>query len=229
MWQAIIYHSSSFLTVISIIIWYWHSYGLKPKKILNIIFYPFFHFRDALFLYSRADAFVLMFSYLMLLTSIERFVFPNNPAMYLISWSLPLLFGFYGVTVYTFRVKRWKYAIIILIVIAIFYSIGIYLSIEKESYNPMIVFDFIGQILQFLGTVYIIGRLILNYRFFEEMEAFFIFFPFCIYSVLQVISTIVVYLNIFQFFDYSANALRFLFLFWIVSIPCLRRLKSKYS
>lgn len=96
-----------------------------------------------------------------------------------------------------------------------------------KDFQPMNNIDFIEAIYLFIGSVFIMSRIINKDRFVENLEAFFVFFGLILYSFLQILSTIMLSFDFFRNFNFALFATLITMLFWLVSVPWIRRLKSR--
>ena len=168
-------------------------------------------------------------SVLLIITGILIFINGANPLNYLVNWGVVLFYETYAIIGYSFRILNKIVLIFLAILSAATISSTIWKCNSTYSYNPMITLDFfIMVLLTFVSLVPVI-RICLADRLLEEAEGFFIMTGFSLYCALQVLSGIVVYLDIFENFAYASTSIKVLMIYWIISVPWIHYLKSNYS
>lgn len=217
------------LTGFTIALWYYLKLEGVPRSIIKLIFFPIAHFNQIKKLYNCPSAIVILISYTIILCEIMRTFFSSSPYLYLMSWGMVLIVESYCVSAYAFKLKKGKFFTFCLGLILLLTCIGIYSSISNRSYKPMIVFDFAEDIYLFVGSAFILTRIAKYGRFHEELDAFFIFFGMLIYAFLHSLSSSILSLDPFEYFDFAYLSTMITMLYWSVTIPWIRRVKSKLS
>ncbi len=192
-----------------------------------MIFFPVFHFRGMIHPYENPSLFVNGFCYLFIINTIVGMI-SYQPLLYMICWGIILFYEIFILVSYTFKLRSPVLLILLALFVAAIIAVGIHRSFSVHNYNPLIKLDLYGLILAGGLSTYIAIRVVIKNLLIEAMEELFIFFGFSLYCILQVLTSIVIMLDIFEHFDYSIYSIYLLILFWMISLICIHFLKSKY-
>ncbi len=226
-----IYKSATGFTVIGLtaVLWYFLKFEGVPRSFIKLIFFPFAHFIQIKNIYYHPSAIVILLAYTIVLCEIIRLLFSSSPYLYLASWGMVIVVEIFCVSAYAFKLRKGKSFTFCLVFILLFVCFGVYLSIISKSYNPMNFLDFTENIYLFIGSAFILVRIAKYGRFYEELDAFFIFFGMLIYAFLHALSSSILSLNPFKYFDFAYLSTLITMLYWSAVIPWTRRVKSKLS
>lgn len=89
--------------------------------------------------------------------------------------------------------------------------------------------DFVEVFVLFVGSVYILAKIVIRDQFESDFPAFFLFFGLALYSFLQCLSTILIALDFHGNFEFGVYSGIITNLFWLVCIPWLKHLKSRLT
>ncbi len=220
-------HHLLLMSIITLLLWYFKLFENNRRSYIGLLLLPIIHRKSIAYLSYYSSMYPCLISYIFIWACVSIIIFPTSPTVYLIQAGCIICVEFYITIAYGLRLKNRLLSLIIFLAISCFLCVGIVKSIIALSYQPLVEYDFYLQILTVVFCIYILGSIIILNRFFEEIIAFFVFFGILIYSVLQVLATIVISIDIFKHFNFAAYATLFLFIFWIISVPWIRYLKSK--
>jgi hypothetical protein len=210
-------------------LWYFLKCDCMSRSLLKLVSFRISHFNQVRNLYSNPAVVVILITWAIGITGVIRFFSVDDPYLYLCTWGIMILVESYCLTAYVFKLGKTTSSIFCFLLILLFSGIGIVLSIKNRSYEPMNLIDFIENIYLFIGSAFILFRIAKFGRFYEELDAFFIFFGILVYAFLHALSSSILSLNPFAYFDFAYLSTLITMLYWSAVIPWTRRVKSKLS
>jgi hypothetical protein len=207
------------------ILWYYFIYQDDKRTIWRLVVFPVSSFRKLLFSSANPEIIPIAFGYLLFITSALYDLVWKNHIVYLLNWTLVLLFECHIVSQSLFRIDRFYKTIGYLLIFIVLAGFSIYKAISLNNYQPMNQFDFVVLVYMFLGSIICLVRLVRRNRFEEDLTAFFVFYGLSAYAFLLILATIAQALDIIGNFYFTSIISRLTLTFWILNILWIRRLK----
>ena len=214
--------------LINSVLWYIYVFPVKKRTALNYSLFPVFNFGRIINISDNAPTFPITYSYLLVLYGIIYQLFANR-YVYSIGFGLLLIYESYVVIAYVFQARRGIARYSLLTLIGTLVAFAIVLTLRTNDFQILNRFDFCENLIIFSGSSYIVFKIIIKDRFAEEIEAFFIYFGIIIYSFLHILATILLIFNIADNFIYASNATLLTFIYWMIIIPWIHRLRSEIT
>ena len=220
-------HGIFVLAVLTASLWYFFLFNNKMWRVLKLIYFPVSHISSIANIYKNPSAFPITICYVISITGVFQAIFSTSPYVYLFSWGLILAVELYGVIAYLFRINKMRSYVASIVPVLIIISYGMVRTIQARDYQFMNNIDFVVSLLIFIGSVNVIGQIILKDRFVEELIPFFIFFGLIIYSFLHGLSSVAISIDILANLDFAYYSTITTLLFWTGSVPWIRYLKYR--
>jgi len=214
--------------LINAVLWYIYIFPLKKRSVLNFALFPFFNAGRIINVRDNISTFPITYSYILIIYGIVFQLFTND-YVYCIGFGLLLIIESYVVISYVFQARKKGVNLSFLSFITVLVGLAIAVTLKTGDYQILNRFDFCENLIIFSGSSYIVFKIIIKDKFTEEMEAFFIFFGIIIYSFLHILATILLIFNIAEFFIYASNATLLTFIYWMIIIPWIHRLRSEIT
>jgi len=211
------------------ILWYLFLLESKSRSPLRLVVFPVGHLREMLDPRGYPTAIPITLSYLIFVGGIASLISGQDARVCLAGWCLLLLYELGAIAAYFLRPMNRKILLLLSVLILLAVSYGAFKTVQLKNFQIMNAIDFAAQTILFLGSVAALSIIIIKDRFVHEISSFFVFFGLIIYSFLQSLSTIMLTFDFFQNFDFAYSATLITLLFWLVSIPWIKRLKSRLT
>jgi len=222
-------HGVLLLSGLIALLWYLFLFRYRPRSFIRFAAFPISHFRLVLDVRENPYTIPITLCYLIFAGGIASIVSSSDPHAFLIGWCLALLYELSALTAYFLIPKSKRILLVCSVIILLFVGYGAIKTIQAKDFQIMNNFDFAAQVYIFIGSILAVAGIIIKDRFAKEVDAFFVFFGLIIYSFLQSLSTIMLAFDFVQNFDFAYYATLITLLFWLVSIPWVKRLKSRLT
>ena len=222
-------HAALGLSALVVLMWYLHLFTSRPRSPLRLLVFPLAHWRAVADVRENVATMPIMLAYLLFMGGVASLIH-DSLLTSLIVWCLLLLYELFAITAYFLKSRNQRALVICSLLILLVIGYGAYRTILAEwDFQIMNNYDFAGQIVLFLGSVLAIAIIIVKDRFAQEVDAFFVFFGLTIYSFLQSLSTIMLAFNFFANANFPYYTTLITLVFWLMSVPWIRRLKSRLT
>ncbi len=222
-------HGVFIFSGLTAVLWYLFLFKSQPRSLVGIVFFPLAHHKSLLKVRENTDTIPIVLCYLMFVSGIGSLVSSSDPIVFLLGWCLLLLFELNVIAAYYLEPVNKRVLAIISVLILLIVIYGAVKTVQAKDFQVMNNLDFAAQIVLFIGSVIAVTRIIMRDRFAAEMDAFFVLFGLIIYSFLHSLSTIMLAFDAIQNFDFAYYTTLITLLFWLVSIPWIKRLKSRLT
>jgi len=217
------------LSGITAMLWYLVLFRSMHRSAAGIIFFPIAHSGSVVNVRDNTETIPIVLCYLMFIIGLGSLLSSADPNVYISGWGLLLLYQLIAISAYFLNPRH---RVILSIISLIFLLLVIYFAVKTvrtEVFQIMNNLDFVTQVYVIIGSIIAIVSIIRNDRFAKEPETLFVFFGLIIYSFLQCLSTIMLAFDFIQNFDFAYYATLITLLFWLASIPWIKRLKSRLT
>jgi hypothetical protein len=216
-------------SLLVVIYWYKQQFPAQPRSFLRIMAFPFYHFREVLNLPNFPSVFPIFFCYLYFADTLLSLLNISSVSILVLEWSLFVAFETFLISIYWLGLKKSKSLTICFLMIVMYVLLGDYLTIHLKTWQVQNAFDFGECFYLLLASTWIVFRIIHEEGFERDLVAFFVFFGVILYSSLQIISTIIMAFDFSQNEDFSFIAVIITFLFWLLAVPWIHRLRYKLT
>ncbi len=217
------------LNVLFILIWYVFALENERKTPFRLILLPAFYRSRILDIQANPLLFPLLFNYFLFWGGMAMLLTQNNAHTYFIYWIVLFLYEINAPLQYLFAGRNRRLYYLLITVFFLFAALSIFRAKLIKDFEPINQADFIEVFSLFAGSVYILASIVIRDQFELDFRAFFVFFGLALYSFLQCLSTILIALNFHSNFEFGAYSAIITDLFWLVSIPWLKHLKSRLT
>lgn len=205
-----------------------HQLGIL--RVLNLAFWFYLYKKSNLTGINR-DAVKYFVSYLALFTvwNILMILSENSGRVYLFFWAITTLYQLYFILTILFKLAGWNYVWIEIIIPALPTTLAAILSFKYSNYQPVNIVDFFNLLILLTGSILILRYILLKKSFVENIEAIFIFSGFILYFILHILASNILTFDFLKYWSFGKNATLIGFIYWIGSIVCIRKIRSRYS
>ena len=222
-------HGVFALSGVVTVLWYLSLLKTKPRTFIRLVVFPVGHLREMLDPRGHPTTIPIAFCYIIFIGGVASLISAQDARVYLAGWCLLVLYELNFMAAYFLRPRNKK--LLSLLSALILLTVG-YIAmkvVQQKGFQLINAFDFGVQIYLFVGSVAAFVGTITKDRFAKEPETLFVFFGLIIYSFLQSLSTIMLAFDFIQNFDFAYYATLITLLFWLASIPWIKRLKSRLT
>jgi len=205
-----------------------HKLGIL--RVLNLAFWFYLYKKNNITGLNK-DAVKYFVSYLALFTfwNVLMIVSNNSGRVYLFFWAITTLYQFYFILTILFKLAGWNYVWIEIIIPALPTTLAAILSFKYANYQPVNIVDFFNLIILLTSSVLIIRYILLKKSFIEYIESIFIFSGFVLYFCLHILASNILTFDFLKYWSFGKNATLIGFIYWIGSIVCIQKIRSRYS
>lgn len=223
-------YGGAFLNLVCLGLWYAFVFKEKPRSFIRALLFPFYHARNIIGFQDDFTAYFIFYCYVRALDSILAvLIYQVPPYILLTEWSLFIILDTFFAVVYFLKLKSIRFILICFLLNLAYVMLASRMSARAQSLQVFNAFAFALGIVVFFIYIYLLFQIIREERFVENMDLFFIFFGFIIYNFLQSLSTIVDAFNWTKYANFAFYSTDIGFLFWTLSVPWMRHLRSKLT
>jgi len=217
-----------YFSLFALILWNYYIFDVEKRGIKRLVFFPITEHRPLFNPKRRPDTIPLAFNYILIFQVILMFITGLSPVTSLIFWCIFLFYLCFIISQYIFYSIKYLPTITIT-VCGIVMIISSLITLQVKNFELMNVIDFTVHVYVFLGSLFIIGTIVVKEKFEEKLIDFFVFFGLLILSFLQIIATVPIAKDFFQYMDVGIIATLITVIFWIISVPWIIKLRCKLS
>ena len=222
-------HVLFLVTALNLLLWYFYVFQARPRSFLRLLALPFSHYRDLLNLRENPALVPLLFFYPLVMSRIPGLIVPLTPICYLIYTAIIHTFELLLPTAYVLKLKTSRSLLACLGISMFIAGLFGFLTFHYKNYQILNNFDFAVCICIFILSSIVIINIIVKERFSQDLDAFFAFFGFIIFCFLNILATIMLALDFMENVDFAFHASLIAQIFWLVSVPWIRRLRAKLA
>jgi len=219
----------AFFSVLTALFWYGTIFPVKPRSFLKFLCFPIGHRESLLNLQSNPEAILITFFYVRFIIWPITLTPFYNPVLYVayvvVIWTTELFLF----SDYLFRLKNNFLKIIVLICSLLLSTAIGFDTILYRNYQIVNNFDFFVSIYLFFISLITIIRISITGEIQSELITYFVFLGFAIYSFLQILSSIILRYDFLSNYNFNHTAFLVSIIFWLISVPWYRHLKSKLT
>jgi len=216
--------------ILCYILWAWNI-G-KGKRDGNFIkyFFPFILHEQKKNGITKLPNLFLIYVFLIILQNIIFLIFGTPPGLYIILLTLFIVFESYLIFSYAAHLtSKRHYFIIPFTLTAVLTVFALILCFAIRSYDPMDAIDYFTLLIKLSGCILVISTIYLKDKIPENIDGLFIIVGFAAFFSLQLYNSIYLVFKGNESDFVNAYSLLFVYGYWIISVPLLRRLKCKFS
>jgi hypothetical protein len=218
-----------FLTALVMLVWYVFVLEDEKKTPLKLIFLPAYYRARILDIRANPLLFPLLYNYFLFWGGMAMHLTENAPYTYFTYWIILFLYEINAPLQYLFAGRHRRLHIILLTFFLLLAAVSILKTLLIKDYEPINQADFVEVFSLFVGSIYVLAKIVIRDQFEMDFRAFFAFFGLALYSFLQCLATILIALDFHGNFEFGAYASVVADLFWLISIPWLKHLKSRLT
>lgn len=208
-------------------LWYVYIFDYRERTLLRLLLFSMVHFQALRHIRKYPAAFVVGLFHLYILTFILESIFWNKPLVFLFCWALIDGFELFAMVAYLLGRAKGRTVLCATLLIAAFVAVGAIRSAIFKDYRYMDNVDFVEAIILFSGSLYVVTRITLKDVFWQNLEAFFVFFGFIIYSFLCIVGTVPGVMDFLGNYSISFAVQFISMLFWLGCVPWILHLRRK--
>jgi len=206
------------------------EYKVTLMCFLNLIVWYYFYKNSNMHgLNKKAIEYFLYFFTILFFWDVMMIMGDRSGKIYLFFWTLISIYELYFFVTILFNLADWEYKWFAIIIPSLPIIFGSIFSYQLLSYQPVNTIDFVNSLILLLGSIIILWYLLIKKDFLKNIESFFIFSGFVLYFIFHVLSSNIMFFDFLRHWNFANLSLLIVHYFWIGSILCTQRIRSKYS
>jgi len=199
-------------------------------NLLNLVVWFYYYRKSRLNGLNKDIVKYFIFYFALLLTwDIMMIMGDRSGKIYLFFWAVFNIYELYFFATVLFKLTGWDYKWLAVIIPSIPVISGSILSYHSASYQPVNRVDFFNSLLLLLCSSLILWIFFVKKDFLKNLEAFFIFCGFILFFILHILASNILFFDFLKHWNFASLSTLIVHYFWIGSILCTQRIRSKYS